>query len=158
MTKEELIKILRNESNILKDLNNNKKKNDKEITENNRQRVLKYILVQCLFEMYFIERTIAYIFKKEYGAAFLDFYFALYIYVFIILLKMKEYNIKSLKEILDIDFIQKNLAKYKKSEIEEDNNKKGYSTDIQIMNMERAVEFMQSLTKEEQEKYLKLKM
>lgn len=157
MSQEELIKLLRNESNILKEININK--NDNELNEKDRQWALKLILTECLFELYFIEKIIENVFKKEYASALLDFYCALYIYVFIILLKMKEYNIKNIKEILDIDFIQKNLVKYKKNEEkEEDDNKKGYSVDTQIMNIEKSIEFLKSLTKEEQEKHLKFRI
>lgn len=155
MKTEELIKILRKISNDLKDLEriSSKSNNNDDV---DKQKVLNILLLECGFECIYFELAMASIIKKDYTAATIYIYYAILLYIILIRKNMKKYNIKSLKELNEIEFISKIIGKFNKKE--EEIIEPGYTKIQQINNMENAIGFLKSLTEEEKERYLVFKL
>lgn len=140
MTKEEIIKNLRSVSNDIKELNRSFNEEDvvsekyiiKKI-ENQKNAIKLYVASIVFFVAIFIDALS----KNENVLMFMEAGFSLNALL----------NIK-----LKVDTINELVDELEK------NNKDGYTKNQQIDNLERAVSFLQSLSKEEQEKYLKLRM
>lgn len=140
MTKEEIIKNLRSVSNDIKELNRSFNEEDvvsekyiiKKI-ENQKNAIKLYVASIVFFVAIFIDALS----KNENVLMFMEAGFSLNALL----------NIK-----LSVDTINELVDELEK------NNKDGYTKNQQIDNLERAISFLQSLSKEEQEKYLKLRM
>ena len=140
MTKEEIIKNLRSVSNDIKELNRNFSEEDM-INE-------KYTIKKIENQKTAIKLNVASI--VIFTAIFID---ALSRSEKVLMFMEAGLSLNALFKIkLSVDTINELVDELEK------NNKDGYTKNQQIDNLERAVSFLQSLSKEEQEKYLKLRM
>ena len=140
MTKEEIIKNLRSVSNDIKELNRNFSEEDM-INE-------KYTIKKIEIQKTAIKLNVASI--VIFTAIFID---ALSRSEKVLMFMEAGLSLNALFKIkLSVDTINELVDELEK------NNKDGYTKNQQIDNLERAVSFLQSLSKEEQEKYLKLRM
>lgn len=155
METEELIKSLRKTSNDLKDLERISSKSD-DNDDVDKQRILNLLLLECGFECIYFKLAMSNIIKKDYTGAIIDIYYAILLYIILIRKNMKKYNIKSLKEFGEIEFISKIIEKFNKKE--EEIIEPGYTKIQQINNIEYAIGFLKSLTEEEKERYLVFKV
>lgn len=140
MTKEEIIKNLRSVSNDIKELNRNFSEEDM-INQ-------KYTIKKIENQKTAIKLNVASI--VFFTAIFID---ALSRSEKVLMFMEAGLSLNALFKIkLSVDTINELVDELEK------NNKDGYTKNQQIDNLERAVSFLQSLSKEEQEKYLKLRM
>lgn len=157
ITSEDLIIELRKQSNYLKDIKNSDKKIDKkdnifknipELGENTGKYITYSIrLIQYIMAIKFSADTIDSIIDKEYSFAVLNAMLALFLYWYCDLKSVPDY----VHYLITDDDKKERVFKDKKEE--KPKEKKTDRLDI----IENQIEFLQSLTDEEKEQYLKLR-
>jgi len=159
MEKEELIRMLREESNYLKVLLKNSNVNVD--LDNFSEKTKTIAKIDFGFAIVFLLFTIRDIINEQYANAGIDSILILY-ELMTINPKYRVYILKKalskLKETLNLSDEKSEIEKIDDKVLREQLTKEGLTNSERISALENAIMFLQSLTPEEEEQYLKLKM